>query len=241
MNQNSDHVSNPTITAQFPFGRKRFQIPPLGALAPNDDTHDPLKYYYAPVIGSLYRNRIENGLALLTPPYDSILEVGYGSGILMPTLCSLGRNVWGIDTTSEPQKIQTTLASLGIHPHLVREDVTSWQHEEVKFDLVVAFSVFEHIPTPHNVIRSVAKFLNPGGHLLVGMPRVDRLMSSLFPLIGYHHIDSHHVTRHQELIDSTSPYFSLVKLRTFPRFLPPWAGLYFNMLFKRTDAPIPYS
>ena len=60
-----------------PAAERRFKAPPPGALAANDDRHDPLKYYYAPLVGLLYRNRIESGLALLRPPFDSILEIGY--------------------------------------------------------------------------------------------------------------------------------------------------------------------
>ena len=214
-----------------PAAERRFKAPPPGALAANDDRHDPLKYYYAPLVGLLYRNRIESGLALLRPPFDSILEIGYGSGVLMPTLCALGRNVCGIDPTSDPRRTGAHLAALGAHPRLARADITTWAWAERPFDLVVAFSVFEHVPDPHAVMGRVARLLAPGGHLLVGMPRVDRLMSYLFPLIGYRHIDDFHVTRHRDLIACSAPYFVLRELRRFPFPAPRWAALYFNMLF----------
>jgi len=47
--------------------KHRFQLPKQGTFHPNG-TDDPLPYYYKPLVGRLYCARIEQALALLTPP-----------------------------------------------------------------------------------------------------------------------------------------------------------------------------
>ena len=61
----------------------RLQLPPEGVLRPND-AHDPLPYYYHPWVGWLYRHRLQMGLDLLPAGGRRVLEVGVGSGVLVP-------------------------------------------------------------------------------------------------------------------------------------------------------------
>ena len=65
---------------------------------PNDE-HDPLPYYYRPLTGWLYRKRLTMALSLLPPrtPRQHVLEVGVGSGILIPTLSAAFGSYTGTD------------------------------------------------------------------------------------------------------------------------------------------------
>ncbi|MDB4983211.1 MAG: hypothetical protein JWM82_3963, partial [Myxococcales bacterium] len=76
----------------------RLDLPPAGVLQPND-AHDPLRYYYHPLLGWVYRHRLELGLALLPPGGRRVLEVGVGSGVLIPTLTARYAGYTGIDLT----------------------------------------------------------------------------------------------------------------------------------------------
>jgi SAM-dependent methyltransferase len=218
--------------------RPRFMLPPEGALTANDPRDDPLPYYYHPIWGRMYRNRLERGLELLNPPYRRILEIGYGSGIAMPTLCGMGSEVWGVDPVSDPQKVGAGLGGLGIRPRLIRADIRDWDAGAVKFDLIVAFSVLEHIESPGPVLQRIAGWLEPGGGLLIGMPRVGRLMVPLFNLIGYRGIENHHVTSWREVRRFLPAQLTLACIRSFPRIFPRFAALYYNLLVKN-EAPPP--
>jgi hypothetical protein len=88
----------------------KFILPEKGTLEPNGPG-DPLWYYYKPFIGILYRKRIEHCLSLLEPKYGSILEVGYGSGILVPTLLNIADRVSGLDTVSDPERVKFNLGN----------------------------------------------------------------------------------------------------------------------------------
>jgi 2-polyprenyl-3-methyl-5-hydroxy-6-metoxy-1,4-benzoquinol methylase len=215
------------------FGRSRlFELPPRGILEPNGPG-DPLPYYYKPIVGRIYRARIEQGLSLLKSRYKSILELGYGSGILLPTLCRFGEAVFGIDLNSDPEAVKANCAKVGGNASLVRGDIGNAHFAEGSFDLIVAMSVFEHIEDFMPAVRTAFGLLCPGGELLVGMPRVDSFMNTAIRLLGYNQIGNHHVTDYHKFRKEASTYFELIKLRKLPNWLPQFAGLYFNMLWRK--------
>ena len=59
------------------------------------------------------RARINLGLSLLKRRYRRILEIGYGSGLLIPTLSSIADEVYGVDIEPEPAGLRRTLEQLG--------------------------------------------------------------------------------------------------------------------------------
>ena len=90
----------------------RFQLPPKGVLQPNDE-HDPLPYYYHPWVGWLYRHRLQMGLDLLPGGGRRVLEVGVGSGVLVPTLTARYPEYTGTDLTLAPGPDATSASSPG--------------------------------------------------------------------------------------------------------------------------------
>lgn len=211
-----------------------FHLPPEGVLEAHGPD-DPLPYYYKPIIGKLYCKRIENAISLLSPPYDSLLELGYGSGILMPSLSLIANTVTGIDLEADPDKTRALLEKVDVHVSLRNGDVKNMNFQENSFDLVVAISIFEHININDllAVVQKVFNILRPEGEFLVGMPRVDPLMVKAFKLIGYQNIEAHHITNYKSFLKATSKHFKLVKFSAIPGLVPEFACLYFNMLLKK--------
>src|SRR3989344_4579343 len=115
----------------------KFILPPKNLFMPNDSVDDPLPYYYRPLIGFLYRQRIQNGLGLLETPYESILEFGYGSGLLLPTLHSLCKNLSAIDKVSEPSRARSALDTLNLVVDLKKGDIAEANYQPNSFDLIV--------------------------------------------------------------------------------------------------------
>lgn len=210
-----------------------FQLPPKGIFKPNHVIDDPLPRYYHPITGFLYRNRIQRGLDMLENNYDTILEFGYGSGILLPTLAKISKKLHGIDIASNPSYVNTALNTLHIKAQLVKKDITKAKYPSNYFDVIVAFSVFEHIAKPYKVLSEMYRILKPKGLLLVGMPRVDRFMEILFLLIGYNTINDHHVKNSKEFMEEASKLFRLKQYSYSPKVLPQTASLYFTMLFSK--------
>lgn len=208
----------------------KFEILEKGILTPNSKD-DPLPYYYVPIIRNLYKARIQQGLNLLDLSYPNVLEFGYGSGVLLPTLTKLSNNVSGLDLCSDPEMVSSVLEKNGISVDLKKGNILDKIYSAEEFDLIVAFSVFEHIDNVVPILQEMNRILKPGGSLLVGMPRVDKFMAMLFEHIGYKTINDHHITSHRIFIESAQRYFNVLKAKTLPRGIP----LYYNYLLKKNE------
>lgn len=191
----------PTMSARFVVVEA---MPKLsrGALEglPQNGRTDPIQYYKRPLVGILFRERINMGLRLLgSRRWDRALEVGYGAGAVLLTLAPNVRELHGIDLDADPAPVTATLAARGVPADLRRGSVYELPYQDGTFDLVVCFSVFEHLHEYERGLAEVRRVLKPGGTFLLGMPAVNRTMTKLFDLIGYRNIDDDHVTTPSEV------------------------------------------
>ena len=107
---------------------------------------DPLKYYYLPILGSLFRKRLEVGLRLLgTGKFSRILEIGYGSGILFPELQRRSSLIVGVDTHHHPELVREMMRREGIDAVLGIGDILHLSFIDGSFDALVCLSVLEHV------------------------------------------------------------------------------------------------
>lgn len=211
---------------------KRFMLPDQGTFLPNGPD-DPLPYYYKPLVGRLYQARIEQALSLLTPPYKSILEIGYGSGILLPSLNKMCSSLTGVDLQPIPNHLIDNLKTLNVQCTLIEGDIGNNTLSESSFDLVVAISVFEHISDFESIVRRIINLIKPSGQLLVGMPRVDKFMEKVFRIIGYSEIGNHHISNHKDFLKFACSNLDLIAVNHMPQMVPKYLGLYFTMLFEK--------
>jgi SAM-dependent methyltransferase len=216
----------------------RLTLPPVGALAANTKD-DPLPFYYKPIVGRLFAARLNTGLALLDGRFKRVLEVGYGSGLLMPTLASASDELYGVDLVPEPPGLRERLAQLGVHPRaLVQADVKKLPFEDGFFDGVVAFSIFEHLKS-HELapaLSEVARVLAPGGRLLVGCPAVHKIMNAAFSAIGFANIEAHHFSTIGDVLEAARPRFTVARHDALPggmRALPLGWAPYTTVLLTR--------
>lgn len=211
----------------------QFKLPPLGSLQRMGDS-DPLEYYYKPLVGKLYVERINIALQLLqNQQYRRVLEIGYGSGILMPTLSQIGQEIYGVDLNSDPRAIASQLKLLDCSPLLSRGVADRLLFDDCFFDLVVTISVLEHIKEIKAFLEEIARVVKPNGFLLVGMPRVDKAMDYLFRAIGFPNIDHHHVTSPEDMLRASSSCFEFISQAQLPNFLTSNIYLYKAFLFQK--------
>ena len=221
----------------------RFQLPPRGLLTPNNEV-DPFRFYYRPLVGRVFAARLDVGLALIEGRFRRLLEIGYGSGLLMPTLAGITDELWGVDLEAEPPGLRAALATLDVHPtELVRASICELPLPDAHFDGVVAFSILEHLDANELVraAKEVARVLEPGGLFLVGCPAVHKAMNAAFAALGFHGIEDHHKSGLPDVLAACDPYFTVEKRASLPRALdrlpvrPPigWAPYAAVLLRKR--------
>lgn len=198
---------------------------------------DPINYYRRPGVGKLFRKRINLGLELLPPRrFSRALEIGYGSGGLLLTLAKGVNELHGIDLDADPVTVGEMLAARKCSATLVQGTVYDLPYPSGHFDLIVCFSVFEHLHEYKKALREAHRVLAPGGLFLLGMPAVHRLMSMLFESIGHSTIDDIHVTTPKMIRTSFAEVgFKIAGYRPLNVPLAPPLGLslYYNWLLEK--------
>jgi len=166
----------------------------LDGLTKNGPT-DPIQYYRRPLVGWLFRERINMGLRMLeNRRYERALEVGYGAGAVLLALAPSVGELSALDLDAAPEPVAALLAQRGFSAKLTRGNVYQLPYDDQMFDLVVSFSVFEHLHEYEKGLAEVIRVLRPGGHFLLGMPAVNRMMEVGFRAIGFKGVEDHHVT-----------------------------------------------
>jgi SAM-dependent methyltransferase len=201
----------------------RFALPAPGRLRPNNE-RDPLPYYYKRSVGWLYRHRLQMGLDLLPPGGRRVLEVGVGSGILVPTLTAHYPEYVGTDLALAPDL--DGLVTPGCRARFQTADLLRAELPEAAFDAVVCFSVLEHIADADGAARALARSLTPGGTLVAGYPMVSPLMTQAFRAIGYPSIDDDHVTPPARIAAALGRVLRPVRRVAFPPGAPIPLALY---------------
>jgi 2-polyprenyl-3-methyl-5-hydroxy-6-metoxy-1,4-benzoquinol methylase len=202
----------------------RLELPPEGVLRPND-ANDPLPYYYHRGVGWLYRHRLQMGLDLLPAGGRRILEVGVGSGVLVPTLTKRYPEYLGTDLTLPPNL--DALVARGCQATFRAVDLLrDHQLPAGHFDAIVCFSVLEHIADADGAARGLARALAPGGTLVTGYPMVSALMTRAFALIGFDRIDDHHVSPPARIAAALGRVLRPLARAAFPPRAPVAAALY---------------
>ena len=120
--------------------------------------------------------------------------MGYAAGALQLVLAPDVDELHGVDLDADPEPVSRLLAQRGYASDLRRGDVTRLNYDDGMFDLVVCFSVIEHLHDYRSALAEMARVLEPGGYLLLGMPSVNRMMEVGFRMIGFKGIEDHHVT-----------------------------------------------
>jgi SAM-dependent methyltransferase len=204
----------------------------LKDLVPNGPT-DPIAYYRRPLIGRFYRERINLGLRMIADRrYAKALEIGYGSGAVLLAIAASVDELHGIDLDADPALAQALLGSNGRTATLIQGSVYELPYETEEFDLVLSFSVFEHLHQYEQGLREVARVLKPGGRFLLGMPAVNKMMEVGFLAIGFKGINDHHVTTPRAVASA----FDRTGLRVVQHarlHLIPGLALYYDWLLEK--------
>jgi 2-polyprenyl-3-methyl-5-hydroxy-6-metoxy-1,4-benzoquinol methylase len=102
--------------------------------------------------------------------YERALEVGPGSGVYLPTLCSRFREVTALDI--EPRHLRAlqpmTMRFSNLHLESGELATVPW---EDRFDLVLCSEVLEHTTDPQSFLEALSRVIVPGGLLILSTPQ----------------------------------------------------------------------
>lgn len=110
--------------------------------------------------------RVRNAIGTLDLSGERILEAGSGAGRFTEVLASTGADLTSfdfssaVDANAANQKPSERL-------HLFQGDIFRIPLHEHAFDRVVCLGVIQHTPDPHEAFLSLAKYVRPGGQLVI--------------------------------------------------------------------------
>ena len=177
---------------------------------------DPVFYHFNPLIGWVYRKRLENTVALLGDvKYDKLLEIGYGSGLLLPELKRHTKNLYGVDMEGAIPDVQQMLDFEEVEAELIHGDILELPYETDFFDAVVSVSVLEHIKDIDKAVSEIKRVLKPGGTAVLSFPTKNKITNSFFRLVGYDP-SVLHPSSHRVIEEGVSKHFTIEKKLLFP-------------------------
>jgi len=196
----------------------KLRLLPRAAYASEQST-DPLRLYYWPVLGRMYRGRVELCLAECSGG-QRILEVGYGSGVTFLNLAEKYDEIHGLDLDANPEEVTEKFRLQGLETHLCQGDVLRIPYEDSYFDTVLLTSILEHLKPRQLELacREITRVLKPGGQVVYGVPVERPLMVWMFRLLGYN-IREHHFSTEDDVARSAAEQLEkvrIVKMRATP-------------------------
>ncbi len=191
--------------------------------------YDPIKYYYWPVFGRMYRQRVELTLDECTGG-ERILEVGFGTGLAFPNLHELYNEIHGIDLTANIDTVRSVFEPMGIPLYLKKGNVLDMPYyEDGFFDSVLLVSILEHLKPLEleQAFAEVKRVLKPGGQMVYGTPVEKPFMVFMFRMLG-HNIRNEHFSTEKEIAAAATKVFSrgnVIEMKS----TPPIAGAVYTV------------
>lgn len=100
----------------------------------------------------------------------SWLDIGTGAGGVLDLLSPVASEIAAV----EPQQgIRSELSKLGYNVFSDIEDV-----QQMSFDVITLFHVFEHFTQPLEMLKSIKQRLNPGGKVVIEVPHANDFLIS---------------------------------------------------------------
>ncbi len=198
-------------------------LPKLKLLPANQykgvNKYDPIKYYYWPVFGKMYRRRVELALGECTGG-ERVLEVGFGTGLAFPSLHDCYNEIHGLDLTADIDVVKSIFEPLGIPLVLHAGDVLNMPYDDNYFDTVLLISILEHLKMVEleQAFVEIRRVLKPGGQMVYGTPVERPFMVTMFWLLG-HDIRDEHFSTEKDIANAAHKAFSkghLIQMKSIP-------------------------
>ena len=204
-------------------------IPPKELIV-QTNSGDPALFHYKILTSYFYRKRLKNTFSLMEKfRFNQLLEIGYGSGILLPSLSKLARAVTALDIHSRTKVVQKLLDFYKVNNvNLTVGSVFKMPFKDHAFDGCVIVSTLEDIEDSEKAIKEIKRVLKKRAKLFVSFPVKNKFSDILFQLLG-ENADKIHPSNHNSILISLQNYFTIKQIIKYPSFMPVDSSLYLSL------------
>lgn len=179
---------------------------------------DYADWNYRLILGQVQRLRFSLALSLLPLRSGRLLEIGYGSGVLMPSLAERADELFGVDVHDQWPAVAAALATSGVRAALSQASAEDMPFARGTFDAVVAVSALSFISDLPRACREIRRVLRPGGIFVAIDPGESPLVDAGLKLLTGISADRDYGDDQRSLIIPTlEQYFRIDKHRVVPR------------------------
>lgn len=137
-----------------------------------DEAAFPAYSHKNPLINWLFWQRLHKVITHIeNNQYENILDFGCGSGVMLPFLSNISKQVIAIDVDLLP--IQSVQKYIPISNNVQIKDATKINITDLpkdSFDLIIALDVLEHVQDLPKTLSELFTLLKPNGQLIVSGP-----------------------------------------------------------------------
>ncbi|HSO99286.1 MAG TPA: class I SAM-dependent methyltransferase [Solirubrobacteraceae bacterium] len=134
----------------------------------------------APLLAWFDRRRLRL-VRRAVPPPARLLDAGAGRGRFVASAGSAGYAAAGIEPSA-----RGIAGARELSARVTRATIDSAEIDDGSFDAVTLWHVLEHLEDPARAIETIARWLRPGGALLVGVPNLASLQARIGEERWYH-------------------------------------------------------
>lgn len=185
-------------------------------------------YHKNPIVRKVYFERLKLALSLAGEQTNrSILDVGAGSGLMLPSLAQYGI-VSAVDPSPEyVARAKKLCGAEKINVDIRHAGVDRIPFADGFFDVIFCLSVLEHVKNLSSAVIELKRLLKEDGILIVGVP-VERIaVNTLFKIFGASDIVKHvHCSDFMEVEESLKKHLYIERSVRLPSFVPENFSLY---------------
>lgn len=203
---------------------------------------DPANDYYLPLLGYFFRRKLDGVFSIFKPKasskrFDSLCEIGYGGGILLPFLDLYTSNLYGIELHDKSKEVNQVLQSEGIKARLLVGNVMDLPIKKAVFDVIVCLSLLEHLSPQviNNILLQMETSLKTNGFLIIGFPGENILTRTLFTLFYNDNHKDIHIASPKVIMQALEKRFILKKTIHFPWIFGSRNSLYYTCLCEQKN------
>lgn len=197
---------------------KKIKLLPLEKLNKTGEV-DHADWNYKKILGYIQRQRFKLCLRLLdNKHFNSLLEIGYGSGIFIPQLKDFCTNLYGIDIHNQNKKVSETLSDLNIKANLFSSSAESIPLEDNFFDAVISISSIEFIKNLDAACAEIKRVLKKEGFFYLIIPGQSKILDAGLKILTGESAANDYEGRREKVIPALLRYFTIKQSLYFPEF-----------------------
>ena len=195
---------------------------------------DYADWNYRLALSTILRLRYRAALSLRPAGSGRLLEIGFGSGVFMPTLRDMAGESGRDRCSCKRRRVKRALASEGIHAQLLQATAEALPFQDRWFDSIVAVSSLEFVNNLDLACSEIHRVLKPRGVCIVITPRQSAILDAGLWLLTGNSAKRDFGKRRATVVPTLRNYFDIESHRKSSA--PPGVALAFYDAIRLTPA-----